>query len=266
MEASASALAFAEGQKSPPILGKVLDHAAARQESWTIEYVARVDPQQALKWSAELGGRYDDLVGRVVAQRGPRLTREVVALLAKQADWRAHFALEVPGRAYASSDPEKALRFAEEMIQRARRLDQPDRASSLAAAGTLVARLGKTEAARKLVEEAAGMAAKMGTDGRQAYVRGLVATAVAPFDVSRAMRLVEAVSEHNERERALARIATAIAPGISTRHWRSSAGWTSDRRYPTWPALRSRMNWFQRGVRMRCAAWLRGWIRRGPRR
>ena len=205
-------LAFTHEQK---IVRRLLEKLWATpphgRKSWTIEYMARIDPQQALKWSAELGGRYDDLVQRVAAERGAETdAEEVVALLAKQADRGAYFTLKSLAEHYASSDPEKPLRFVEEMIQRARRLDQPDRASSLAAAGTLVAKLGKTEAGKKLVEEAADMAAKMGTDGRQGYVRGLAATALAPFDLPRAMGLVEPVGEKNER--ALARIATAIAP------------------------------------------------------
>ncbi len=207
-------LSFAEAQKAVRrLLEKLWATPPHGRKSWTIEYMARIDPQQALKWSAELGGRYDDLVRKVAAERGAETdAEEVVALLAKQADQRAYYTLKSLAEHYASSDPEKALRFAEETIQRARRLDQPDRASSLAAAGALVAKLGKTEAGKKLVEEAADMAAKMGTDGRQGYVRGLVATALAPFDLSRAMSLAGAVGAKNERERALARIATVIAP------------------------------------------------------
>ena len=174
-------LAFAEGQKTARRLLEKLWVSPRGKSSWAIQYMARIDPQQALKWSAEQGGRYDGLVRKAVVERADVAdAEEVVALLAQRPDWDAYFTLKSLAQRHATSDPEKALRFAEEMIQRARRLDQPDRASSLAAAGTLVARLGKIEAGKMLVEEAADMAAKMGTDGRQGYVRGLVATALRP--------------------------------------------------------------------------------------
>lgn len=178
----------------------------------TIQYMARIDPQTALAWSAELGGRYDSLVHRIAAEQSDAAdVDETLALLAKQGNRSAYFTLQTLAERLAASDPEKALRLAEEMIQRARRIDQPERIWALAACGTLVAKLGSAEAGRKLAEEAAGMAEKLGVEGRQDYIRGLAATALAPYDLPRATRLVEPVPEGHERERALARIATAIA-------------------------------------------------------
>jgi len=206
-------LALADGQRlARRILEKLWATPPHGRKSWTIEYMARIDAQQAMKWSTELGGRYDDVVRRVAAERSDVAdTEEVLALVTGQEDRRAYFTLQLLANRCATSDPPRALRLAEEMIQRARRLDQPDRTLSLAAAGALVLRLGKTEAGRTLVEEAADMAASMGTDGRQGYVRGRVATALAPLDLARATSLVEPVSEKHVRESALARMAMALA-------------------------------------------------------
>jgi hypothetical protein len=137
--------------------------------------------------------------------------------LAQCGDRDAYFSLNALAERFAATDPEKALRFAEEAIQRARRLDQPDRAWMLAGTARVVTQLGSVEAGRKLAEEAGGMAAKMGTDERQTYYRGLVAAALAPHDLARALDLLKpgtgvyASGRENEKERALARIAGVIA-------------------------------------------------------
>ena len=112
---------------------------------------------------------------------------------------------------YAASDPAKAERLAEEAVLLARKFDQPERVYALAEAGELVVQLGKAEQGRKLIEEAAAMAAKMGTADRNIYYRGLVAAPIAPFDLPRAMSLVEPTDAGSEKDRALARIAKIIA-------------------------------------------------------
>ena len=116
---------------------------------------------------------------------------EALTLLAQCGDRDAYFSLNSLAERFAETDREKALRFVEEAIQRARRLDQPDRAWMLAGTAQVVTRLGNVEAGKQLAEEAAGMAAKMGTDERQTYYRGLVAAALAPHDLARAMALLK---------------------------------------------------------------------------
>ena len=51
----------------------------------------------------------------------------------------------------------------------------------LAQTAALVMRLGNQDVGRKLIEEAAAMAAKLGTADRSPYARGLVAEAIAPL-------------------------------------------------------------------------------------
>ncbi|MGA2257764.1 MAG: carboxypeptidase-like regulatory domain-containing protein, partial [Thermoguttaceae bacterium] len=184
-----------------------------QQRSWPIQSMARIDPEQALKWSAEAGGRYDAAVRRIVAERSAETdTGETIAMLADGHDRENYWTFMSLAKRHALSDPQNSLRFAEEAVLRARKLDQPDRSSALAEAGALVARLGRVDPGKKLIDEAASVAVRMATDGRQAYVRGRVAAALASFDLPRAMGLVEPVKDANERDRALATIAAAVAP------------------------------------------------------
>jgi hypothetical protein len=71
--------------------------------------------------------------------------------------------------------------------------------------------VGRAEAGRKLLDEAAEAAARMGTAGRPAYDRGLVARALAPFDLKRALALIEPCKAANEKDRYTAMVAEAIA-------------------------------------------------------
>ncbi len=52
----------------------------------------------------------------------------------------------------------------------------------------------------------------MGLEGREAYARGNVAAGLAPFDVERALALIEPMKNENDRDRYLGFIATALAP------------------------------------------------------
>jgi hypothetical protein len=209
---------LAEEQKVVRRLLTKLWAAPGGKSHWAIEYMARIDAPQAMKWSAELGGGDNGMVRKITAEQiAENDTEEALTLLAQCGDRDAYFSLNSLAERFAASNREKALRFAEEAIQRARRLDQPDRAWMLAGTAQVVTRWGGVEAGRKLAEEAAGMAAKMGTDERQTYYRGLVAAALAPHDLARAIDLLKpsadvyARGRENEKERALARIAGVIA-------------------------------------------------------
>jgi protocatechuate 3,4-dioxygenase beta subunit len=208
----------AEEQKVARRLLERLWTAPGGKSRWAIEYMARIETQQAMKWSNELGGGNNGLVRKIAAEQiAESDAEEALSLLSQCGDRDAYFSLTSLAERFAACDREKAQRFAEEAIQRARRLDQPDRAWALAGTSQVVARLGNVAAGKKLAEEAAVAAAKMGTDERQTYYRGLVATALAPHDLAAAMRLVQpgtdvyASGRSNEKERALARLATVIA-------------------------------------------------------
>src|SRR5262249_27500946 len=112
---------------------------------------------------------------------------------------------------FAGSDPGKARRFAEEAAVQSRTVRMPERAAALAEAGALLARVGQPDAGRKLIEEATAAVSGIGVTQRQAYVRGRVAGALAPFDLERALALVEPMTEPSDQVRYTAFIASAIA-------------------------------------------------------
>ena len=177
-----------------------------------IQCMARIDPEMALKWSTELGGRYDWFVRQEMAAKIVLTdTDEALSLLPASNDGRTFRAIMSLAESCIGSAPDSAANYAEEAVLRARNLDQPDRTSALARAGVLVARLGKVEAGRKLAEEAAAMAAKLSTDGRGSYTRGIAAAALAPHDLPRAMGLVAAIDDASDRDRGLAKVAAALA-------------------------------------------------------
>jgi hypothetical protein len=198
-------------------VGKILEklHSLPQKSSypWTYRFMARIDPSRAIEWTKNAKGLYKSEPCRLAAEKIAETdVEEAIALFAPFEDYRSFMTLQSLAERYAASDPAKAERLAEEAVMLARKLDQPDRTYALAAAGELVVHQGKTEQGRKLIEEAAAMAEKMGTVERNVYYRGLVAAAIASFDLPRAMSLIEPTDEGFEKDRALAGIAKAIAP------------------------------------------------------
>ncbi|MGA2061572.1 MAG: carboxypeptidase-like regulatory domain-containing protein [Thermoguttaceae bacterium] len=196
--------------------GKILEklHSLPQKSSypWTYRFMARIDPAQAIEWTKNAKGSYKSESCRLAAEKVAEAdVEEAITLLAPYADYSSFMTLQTLVNRYAASDPAKAERLAEEAVLLARKLDQPERTYALAKAGELVVRLGKTEQGRKLIEEAAAMADKMGTADSNVYYRGLVAGAIAPLDLPRAMSLVEPTDAGSEKDRALARIAKIIA-------------------------------------------------------
>ena len=72
----------------------------------------------------------------------------------------------------------------------------------------MLVQLGRDEAGRKLIEEAAEDATRLGTTVLDGYTRGVVAQALAPFDANRALALVEST---DSKDRYTGFIAPAIA-------------------------------------------------------
>lgn len=205
---------FDEEQRVARRLLEKLAAAPVEGKEYSItRLMARIDPEQALKWSGEFGWGYDVYVRQTAAETiAPTDSEEALALLAQHNDSRTVRVLLSLAERFLSTDPAKAARFAEEAVLRARNLDQPDRTSELARAGALVVRLGLTDAGRKLTEEAAEMAEKFSTEGDGASDRGIVAAALTPHDFSRAMSLVEPIDDQRKKDDALARVAIARAP------------------------------------------------------
>ena len=106
--------------------------------------------------------------------------------------------------AFAETDRKKAMRFAEEAAVQARGLNQPDRPPAMARAGAVLVKLGRADAGRKLIDEAARDAAKLGIKDRAGYYRWLVAEALAPFDLKQALALIEPIQDEENfgRQRA----------------------------------------------------------------
>jgi hypothetical protein len=174
--------------------------------------MARIDPELALMWSARAGHRYDGRVRQAAAEELAETdARAALDLLAQDRDRPTQDTVQRLAERFAATDRAKALLFAEEAAARARALAQPDQSIALAAAGTVLARLGRAEAGRKLIEEAAAFAARLGAEGQPAYARGLTARALAPFDLERARALIAPCKEPSDKERYNAFIAGAIA-------------------------------------------------------
>ena len=178
-----------------------------------IRAMAEIDPDLALQWSAEKGHRYDDDVRFAEARKLAGTDAEdALGLLNQRPDSASQRVLQGLADRFAETDAKKALRFAEEAAVQARGLNQPDRALAMARAGAVLVKLGRVDVGRKLIEEAARDAAQLPAVNRAGFYRGLISGILAPYDVERALALVEPIkTENQEGPRNRARIAAAIA-------------------------------------------------------
>lgn len=175
--------------------------------------MAPIDLELALDWSAQMGHRYDDRVRMMAAEALADIDpAEALALLrAMPGRMGANAALRLAER-FAETDPKKTLPFAEEAARHARELVGPERFLAAAQAGALLRTLGQDRAGRVLIDEAAGPASALGVDGRAGYERSLIAQALAPVDLDRAVALVEPITGPRiARDRAFAMLAAAMA-------------------------------------------------------
>lgn len=176
-----------------------------------LESMARVDPEVAQRWAKEAGPRYENLVRTTLAGRLAETdSDEALTLLGQVDNTSAYYALKELTERYLQTDPAKALRFAEEAIVRARTREQPARTWSLAEIGSLVRQLGKEVTGRKLITEAADMADKLGAQDHQALARGMVAQALAPYDLERAQALLKPLTDPNDKLRFAMMVASAV--------------------------------------------------------
>ena len=86
------------------------------------------------------------------------------------------------------------LRFAEEALARSRALDEPRRSGAMAQVGAVLLELGKTEAARGILSEAAEniRIVRLDSQSLSGWARREVVTALAPLDFERAVSLLDA--------------------------------------------------------------------------
>ena len=186
---------------------------AGQNGGWRlVNQMASLDPELALTWSAQNGNRFDEDV-RIIAAKSLAETDGPAALkrLTDEKGTSAQHALQELADRFLGSDRDKPRSFAEAAATRAQKLNQPERAMALARAGAVLVKSGDSEAGRKLIEEAALAAAKLGTSEHQAYGRGTVAQALALLDINRALALVEPIKDHINKDRYTAFIIEAIA-------------------------------------------------------
>jgi uncharacterized GH25 family protein len=192
------------------VLEKLWEWPEARKspvDKKLIELMARLDPEQARRWAGKTSP--DELT---IDQLAESDLDEALAQLATRDPYPACRELKRLAEKYRQKDPTKALRFMEEMAVRSRAVDPVYRLFSMSDAGRLLAQLGKPEAGRKLVEEAAAQAEKLSSSLEwDRYVRGYVAGRLAPFDLPRAKKLFEASTIPRDRSRYAAMCANALA-------------------------------------------------------
>ena len=190
--------------------------------SQCVEDMALIDPKLAFEWSSQHGHRYDDAV-RLAQARSLAETDApaALALLKKEPVSASQPILQSLTERYAERDPKKAVPFAEEAAVQARGLIAFERPVAMARAGSVLVKLGRVDAGRKLIDEAARDAAKLLTKDRAGYYRSLVAEALAPFDLKQALALIEPIEEEEKfptaKSARYAGIATAIAKTDTTR-------------------------------------------------
>ena len=80
-------------------------------------------------------------------------------------------------------------------MARARGLEEAERSSGLAQAGELVFRSGKTDAGRKLIEEASRLVSQLGSSELDGYRRGMVACRVALYDLAKCRAMIDPMKE-----------------------------------------------------------------------
>jgi hypothetical protein len=172
-----------------------------------IDLMARLDPEQARRWSGKTTPDEPTIDQLVESDLD-----EAFAQLATKEKYAACREMNRLARKLILKDKAKALRLAEEMAVQARSVDPKYRIFSVADAGRLLAQLGRADAGRKLVEDAGAQAEKMATSDEWArYVRGFVAGRLAPFDLPRAKKLLDGPNATHERSRYAAMCANALA-------------------------------------------------------
>ncbi len=97
------------------------------------------------------------------------MSRVALALLNVKHDAGSQWVVQELADRFAASDAAKAMAFAEEAAVRARGLNQPDRTTAIAQAGAVLVKLGRADAGRKLIDEAAHDAAQLPILNRDGY-------------------------------------------------------------------------------------------------
>ncbi len=200
------------------------DRVASGYGSKAIADMARFDPVTAKTWRDEEKARtsgktdYSGTLNRAERQKKLVETAKtdiddaVAVVSALKAEAGFDEAMRV-GEALLSVDKTKALRFAEEAVVKARQLEVPQRIWSMARAGDLAVRAGGVAGGKKVLGEAADLAAKLTPDvnGRNGLAVGSVATAFAAHDWPRAAALLDLLKDPGDYNRFLSTAAARVA-------------------------------------------------------
>ncbi len=175
----------------------------------TIKRMARVDLDQARRWSLESEGLGRAEVERAFIEKTAErdLDKAIALVEAADEDVNRFDALAALVRRLAATDPAKAMRCVEKMASLALASgDVSERVMQLARAGRLAMRLGKSnaETGRKWVEEAA-----RSIDASTYTAQREVAWAVASYDLVRAFRLLKRLNNPKMVSDYLPRLAIA---------------------------------------------------------
>jgi hypothetical protein len=198
------------------------DEALAGYRLRVLEGLSRIDLPLAHQWLDERRKRGEPDSADQSALAQVLRTAEAQKLAATDPDEALALIARVTGRdsyrlpaeiarKLAATDPTKAKRFAEEAAVKARALQLPDRAWTMAGAGDLLVDLGQRDAGRKLIFEAADIVDTFGAQGMHGFARGYVAARLAQFDLNRAKILIPSEPQ-NEMTRWLSNVAVRLAP------------------------------------------------------
>ncbi len=134
---------------------------------------------------------------------------EALSLIPKDHD-KAYRELKGLAEHFASSDRERAMRFASEAILHARSQDDPVRTLDLAELGRFVASLGNKAVGEKLVREAADLGTKWASSSeRREWYAVALARTIAAVDLDSALKLSKKVSQQR-RSSCVANIAVTL--------------------------------------------------------
>ncbi len=176
-----------------------------------IRAMARIDARRAYEWSAQ-DPRLDLIVRTTVAEQHlVTNVDEAISLLTDLPADKAFGYLHAWAARLATPSPQAALRLAEEALLRARALEQPHRTRGLAQAAQLLVRLGKVDAAGRIVHEVGKAVEDAGLDAFPEYDRGEIAMALACFDERRAVRIVEAAQDESAKRFLLRNVVRGVA-------------------------------------------------------
>jgi hypothetical protein len=197
-----------EQQCARQLLEKLWVSGKRKEAPSMIAYMMRIDPEQARKWSAEAGGKYDKMIGRIQATKLAETDLDEAIGLVTQDEKTAYSRLKELADHLAARDPAKARRVAEEAVLRARTMEPPWNTAALADVGVLLMGIGDKEAAKKLIDEATELAAKQANMESADYSVNKVIEALASYDLDRALGLADKMGDRDHK-RARAKAAAA---------------------------------------------------------